>query len=443
MSKKKNKKKNPQPTQALVRLSQCMIVKDEEKNIEKALSWAKNIAFEQIVVDTGSTDRTVEIAKKMGAKVFHFEWINDFSAAKNFAIEQATGNWIAFLDADEYFSDEDAKKLMLLLKKMRSYPEMHEKCLVLNVPLVNLNDQGQIGSIYDQERVFRNIPRARFKGKIHELLDMNPEDVYRVDEITVIHTGYSESVYEETGKAGRNIDMLRKELLERPDDINLKAFLADALVVEQAQECLDEGERLYLEVVHGVGVHEMLKKKAYRHLIANYLNDPGKFSEGEALTLKAMSEFPDEIDMWYYHGSLLNMKGDFQSAWQRLTACEGRLVNATSIDESSFLLAKPSALFFQLAVAAQGLGDLQGLVRYSTIVLKADNKQLGVLGPYLGELLKRNTPEEEVRALLSKMYDMENPQDLLIIARAAKECGAFDFARKILAETGAALGNSG
>ena len=84
-----------------VRLSQCMIVKNEEKNIERALSWGKDIVYEQIVVDTGSTDRTVELARAMGAKVYDFEWIDDFAAAKNYAISKASGEWIAFLDADE------------------------------------------------------------------------------------------------------------------------------------------------------------------------------------------------------------------------------------------------------------------------------------------------------------------------------------------------------
>ena len=66
-----------------------MIVKNEEKNIEKALSWGKGIVSEQIVVDTGSTDRTVEIARAMGALIYYFPWNNDFAAAKNFAIEKA------------------------------------------------------------------------------------------------------------------------------------------------------------------------------------------------------------------------------------------------------------------------------------------------------------------------------------------------------------------
>ena len=94
-----------------LRLSQCMIVKNEEKNIERALSWGKELMWEQIVVDTGSTDRTVEIAERMGAKIYHFTWIDDFAAAKNYAIQKASGNWIAFLDADEYMLPEDVQKL--------------------------------------------------------------------------------------------------------------------------------------------------------------------------------------------------------------------------------------------------------------------------------------------------------------------------------------------
>ena len=91
-------------------ISQCMIVKNEEKDIKRALAWGKGVVSEQIVVDTGSTDRTVEIAKSMGAKVYRFSWINNFSAAKNYAISKAEHEWIAFLDADEYFSPEDAQK---------------------------------------------------------------------------------------------------------------------------------------------------------------------------------------------------------------------------------------------------------------------------------------------------------------------------------------------
>ena len=94
-----------------MRLSQCMIVKNEERNIERALRWGKGVVWEQIVVDTGSRDRTVQIAESMGARVYHYTWTDDFSAAKNYAISKAGGEWIAFLDADETFAPGDGEKL--------------------------------------------------------------------------------------------------------------------------------------------------------------------------------------------------------------------------------------------------------------------------------------------------------------------------------------------
>ena len=121
------------------KISQCMIVKNEEKNIEKALSWGKGVVSEQIVVDTGSTDRTVELAEKMGAKVYHFEWIDDFSAAKNFAISKAKYEWIALLDADEYFSEEDAKKLLFYIRQLND-----SKYDIIATAWVHINNDGRV-----------------------------------------------------------------------------------------------------------------------------------------------------------------------------------------------------------------------------------------------------------------------------------------------------------
>ena len=103
-----------------IQISQCMIVKNEEKNIERALSWGREIVCEQIVVDTGSTDRTVELASAMVKEggIYHIPWQDDFAAAKNYAISKAKGEWIAFLDADEEFAPGDEKKLLKLLESL-------------------------------------------------------------------------------------------------------------------------------------------------------------------------------------------------------------------------------------------------------------------------------------------------------------------------------------
>lgn len=92
-------------------LSLCTITKDEEENMESFLGHISEFADEIIIVDTGSTDRTKEVAKKYTDKVYDFQWCDDFSAARNFSLSKATKDWILVLDADERISGEDLKKM--------------------------------------------------------------------------------------------------------------------------------------------------------------------------------------------------------------------------------------------------------------------------------------------------------------------------------------------
>jgi glycosyltransferase involved in cell wall biosynthesis/thioredoxin-like negative regulator of GroEL len=98
-------------------LSVCIIVKNEEKNIGKCLRNIKPLADEMIVVDTGSTDRTKDIAKVFGAKVYDFEWTNNFADARNHSLSKASGEWILVLDADEVIAPEDFEKLRALINR--------------------------------------------------------------------------------------------------------------------------------------------------------------------------------------------------------------------------------------------------------------------------------------------------------------------------------------
>ena len=102
--------KRARPVEGL-RLSLCMIVKDEEEMLPRCLAAVKPAVDEMIVVDTGSTDRTVEIAESFGARVLHHEWTGSFSDARNVSLEAATGDWIIYLDADEVLVEEDAERL--------------------------------------------------------------------------------------------------------------------------------------------------------------------------------------------------------------------------------------------------------------------------------------------------------------------------------------------
>ena len=107
----------------------------------------------------------MEIARELGAKVYSFSWIDDFSAAKNFAISKARYSWIAFLDADEYFQEEDASELLLLLQKLHPHA-----CDGVETRWVHFNDEGKIIAMDTQIRIFRNQSDIRYTRKIHEHL---------------------------------------------------------------------------------------------------------------------------------------------------------------------------------------------------------------------------------------------------------------------------------
>jgi glycosyltransferase involved in cell wall biosynthesis len=358
---KKSKKKQSRPQQPSVRLSQCMIVKNEERNIEKALGWAKGIAHEQIVVDTGSTDRTVEIAEKLGAKVYHFKWINDFSAAKNFAIDQASGNWIAFLDADEYFPPKDAAKLLPFLRHIQSDPVLRDTWLAIQCPLHQVDETGKTTAIVTQERLFRNLPSIRYVGKIHEQLNLHADKTVYGEDIAIIHTGYNRASYCETNKVQRNIDILKMAISDEPENINLKGYLAEALFVKaqmdkSAEDTLPEINELFKEVIGTKSnVLSQLKKSAYIYFIKLYLKDNNKYTNFEETYGKALEEFPDDSDILYYCAAGLNKKGDYLAALELLKKCESRLSDNEAQDLSNLSTADSTLLQEQIAIAKKGI----------------------------------------------------------------------------------------
>jgi len=254
-----------------------------------------------------------------------------------------------------------------------------------------------------------------------------------VDDITIMHTGYTKAAYSETQKADRNIELLKAELVEKPDDLNTMSYLADSLMVKGGVESHSEAIALYKEVIKGgPEVYPVLKKKAYTTLMDKYKETSEHLSECEEICRKAMYDFPGDIDLEYYLGFILNQKKEFAEAWKVLQSCEARLIKSSALDDSVIVTIKPLVLFMQLALAAEGLDNVEGVVRYSTMILKDEKNEVGVLKPYIWTLLKHGTSEDELFDLMAKLYDMNNARDLMLVGRAAKDCGALPFARRVL-----------
>ena len=202
-----------------LKISACAIMKNEVANLPQWLKSVKCYADEIIVVDTGSTDGTCELAVAGGAKVYHFDWIDDFAAAKNFALEQATGDWIAFPDADEFFSEQSCGAIRPLLKSLAGRGQI--KGIVCQMVNIDRDDHDRHMSVRSHVRLFRNLPEVRYVGRIHEALTSLPEScLQHAPELVLYHTGYSGSIVE--AKLRRNLEMLQRRAREeggvRPGD---------------------------------------------------------------------------------------------------------------------------------------------------------------------------------------------------------------------------------
>ena len=199
-------------------LSVCLIVKNEERFLGQCLASIKGLAHQVVVVDTGSTDRTVAVAKEHGAQVHSFAWCDDFSAARNAALEHATGDWVLILDADEELPPEQHAALRKLLHNI--------SVISWRLPLQDVGREAE-GCSY-VPRLFRNAPGLYYAGRVHEQVFTRIEErraewglETRLGDATLRHYGYTKELTLERDKVGRNLRLLEQAIIEAPGDTNL------------------------------------------------------------------------------------------------------------------------------------------------------------------------------------------------------------------------------
>ncbi|WP_113673815.1 glycosyltransferase [Vallitalea guaymasensis] len=148
-------------------ISLCMIVKNEEDVLGNCLSSVGNLVDEIIIVDTGSTDKTKEIAKKFKAKIYDFKWINDFAAARNYSFSKATSDYILWLDADDVLLEEDIKKFKKLKrsidKKIDAYSMFYNYAF---------DDKGNVILRFRRNRMVKRKRKYKWHGFVHEYIDV-------------------------------------------------------------------------------------------------------------------------------------------------------------------------------------------------------------------------------------------------------------------------------
>lgn len=208
-------------------LSVCMIVRDEEDTLARCLKSLRGVAEELIIVDTGSTDNTISIAKDFGAKVFHFEWCDDFAAARNESLKHATGDWILQIDADE---ELPAKSTPILRDAI-----LNPWCLVY----VIICDNGptcRSGQFSEVARLFRNHPLVRYNQPYHETVSFGVHtliaqqskwQVLYERRLRIRHYGYDLSEVTSKNKYERGLLFMEPYIKENPSDDYMQTRLAE------------------------------------------------------------------------------------------------------------------------------------------------------------------------------------------------------------------------
>lgn len=325
--------------------SVCIIAKNEEKNIGRCLESIQHFDCEIIVVDTGSTDRTKEIARKYTTRIYDFEWVNDFSAARNFSISKASYDWILVLDCDEWAEESDPDEFMALARKYPAY--------IGRLKRKNYTPNGNQQRIYtDMVERFFNRRYYHYEDPIHEqVTPLTTQEPFLFDiPLTVLHTGYVGTAEEMEAKRVRNMSLLEKELEKHPDDPYLYFQLG------QEYYCMDNYEiaaeyyskvltfdlspsleylRLTIQAYGNCLLHLNRIEEAlqFEQIYDTFCNNPdfaflmGRIYYSAGQPIKAMSEFIKATSMdnpyaegtntflsWYYMGLINERMGDLNSA---------------------------------------------------------------------------------------------------------------------------------
>ena len=324
-------------------ISVCIIAKNEENRIEKCLSSIKPYGFEIVVVDTGSTDKTKEIAAKYADKVLDFIWCDDFSAARNYSLQAASNNWIFMLDCDEWIKTIDVEELNYFRKNLSdSVGAISRENLVTVDGRLTLNNT-------DHTERFFNRKLYHYTGIIHEQLTPIHGDEFPclLLHTTIKHTGYDMTPEEQVAKGKRNLSLLQKQLSEEGENPYIYYQLGKACEILNDHEGACE--------YYGKGLSfDLDPELAYVQAMV--------ISYGNALLLTGQAEtalgYESIYDAFSSTADFVYLMGRIYMANEQYPQAVEQFHKATTIENCKFHGANSFLSFYHIGLICEKLGDI-------------------------------------------------------------------------------------
>lgn len=398
-------------------LSLCMIVKNEENVIERCLDSVKDYVDEIIIIDTGSTDRTVEIVRRYTGHVYDFQWVNDFSAARNASIAHATSPWILILDADEYMLAEDLKDLRDFLVS-----EPPREDTYYSLPIISyLGDSIQKSNMNESfvPRLFRNHMNMKFERPIHEQIvsaaGLQMRSVHLRQR--VYHTGYLAETLEKKDKSSRNLsillDMKRTKTFSAYDYFVLGNEYS---VLGDSAKAIYNYRRAIRRPVEAIWYTHCLFSLAHEEMKAGHIREAWDLLENHLSRWGNYPEYHTFKGVILFNLGFFEQAGDcFQSALQ--------ISEARSQENQSFWIMVPELgstvpyqYLLKIALIKQDIGQLVYILTKNLILNKLDAKSL----LSLMDVITAKGSVTELIDILNKVYpDNTNTMTRNLLAKTA------------------------
>jgi tetratricopeptide (TPR) repeat protein len=407
-------------------VSLCMIVKDEEEMLPGCLENVAAGVDEIIVVDTGSTDRTVEIAESFGATVIHFPWNGSFADARNVGLDAAKGDWLLYLDADEHLVPGDAAKIRGLLG--RSWRE--------GFHLVETNYTGgeEAGTSVTHMalRLFRNRPAYRFEGRIHEQKTHHmptylPER-FEPTTIRIRHYGYLKSRISAKEKSRRNIELLEQEARETPNPFTSFNLGSEYLMLDEPKTAAEHFDAAW-DALQAAGDWTSV---GYAPILASRIalarRESGRVADAREALEVGIAAMPDHTDLHFELALCARADGDRAEATRLAEQClklgDAPARYAAIVGSGTFL-----ALSL-LGELAEEQGDAEAAEAFYLRSLAEYPEYVAPVLPATSLLMKRGATLDDLRDALP----LDRPSATLLAATACLEQARPDEAETLYRE---------
>jgi tetratricopeptide (TPR) repeat protein len=407
-----------------------MIVRDEESHLDACLRSAADLVDELVIVDTGSTDATREIAARWGARVFDFPWRDDFSAARNESLRHARGRWIFWLDADERLPAASRAELRELFASLGD-----EKTAYL-MRAVSPGPNGAPTREVLQAKLFPNDPRVRWEYRIHEQIGLGAQragwDLCDA-EVTVVHLGYEDPVAVRR-KLERNLRIVDLELAEREGNGVLLYHRATTLLdLRRSEEALAAFEAcapLVRDTTLAASIPTLVTR-------ANVL--AGRLPAALAEVRDGLARRPGDTTLLFQEAELLAATGALHAAEESLRTQLGRGEQHhrfANIDRTIAAMRVRSLLAEVLLVQDDGSGTYAAEAEVEARRVLAERAAFGQAWMTLGEALVAQGKYAELERVYASLAGSAamRPAVAALRARAASGGGDHPLALSILGD---------